>query len=103
MAAKMLNYEMTSGPGAGRDLGTASVITIGHRKFAGPDLRDLIGRYKLTHLWIHQPFPQARSALGLEPAALASHLLRRENGGWVLARSWAYRGYDDPFSKDLPR
>jgi len=103
MAAKMLNYELTSGPGAGRDLGTASVIVIGHRKYTGAKLRDLIGRYKLTHLWVHQTFPQARDALGVEIAPLASHLLRLENGRWVPVRSWPYRGYDDPFSKDLPR
>jgi len=101
--AKLLNYEMTSGPGAGRHLSTVSAVTKAAHSGSVAAMQKRIRSLKLPYLWVHQPLPKVEAALGVSLPSRAASLLRNEDGRWVLVRAWPYRGYDDPFDEDLPR
>ncbi len=95
--ANVINYELTSGAGAGRGLTVGSRIGL----FTAPPLRNRLAQADVSHAWTHQPLADVQRALGVDLAPRSSHLLRRVDGGWELVRSWPYDGYDDPHSPDL--
>ncbi len=96
LADKVINYEMTSGPGAGRGLSTIYRFAV-LGKMAG-ELRQEIEKEAITHAWVHEPLAEVQKALNVELAPGASHLLRYADGKWEFMRSWPYGGYDDPHS-----
>ena len=93
---QIINYELTSGPGAGRDLSLIykfNVIKISHE-----ELRAKLANNSVTHAWVHQPLTEVQEALDIELKPSNSHLLSYADGKWKLLRSWPYDGYDDPYS-----
>jgi hypothetical protein len=98
----VINYELTSGPGAGRGLTVGPRINLFTRLKTPGELRGRLARGKVSHVWVHQPLAEVQTALEVDLAPRGSHLLRRADGRWELVRSWPYDGYDDPHSPDLP-
>ena len=93
---QIISYELTSGPGAGRDLSLIykfNVIKISHE-----ELRAKLANNSVTHAWVHQPLTEVQEALDIELKSRNSHLLSYADGKWKLLRSWPYDGYDDPYS-----
>lgn len=93
---QIIRYELTSGPGAGRDLSIIykfNVIKISHE-----ELRAKLANKSVTHAWVHQPLTEVQEALDIELKPSNSHLLSYADGKWKLLRSWPYDGYDDPYS-----
>lgn len=52
----------------------------------------------VTYAWVHQPLPLIDTALKVNLAPHASHLLKRTNNQWAVVKSWPYAGYKDPHS-----
>ena len=93
---------IASGAGAGRGLTVSLRINLFSRLKSPGELRDRVARGRVSHVWVHQPLAEVQTALEVDLAPRASHLLRRVDGRWELVRSWPYDGYDDPHSPDLP-
>jgi hypothetical protein len=53
-----------------------------------------------NYAWVHMTTPAAEAAFGLPLKSGASHLLRREPGGWREVKSWPYEGYATPVDAD---
>ena len=98
----VINFELTSGTGAGRGLTVGPRINLFAPLKSPGELRDRLARGRVSHVWVHQPLAEVQRNLGVDLAPRASHLLRRVDGRWELVRSWPYEGYDDPHSPDLP-
>ncbi|HEB79808.1 MAG TPA: hypothetical protein ENI79_04965 [Rhodospirillales bacterium] len=97
---QIINYELTSGPGAGRNLKTLYRFTVVNRPKA--ELLEALEKQSVTHAWAFEPLESVQKALGVTLKPSASHLLGYAGGGeWKLLRSWPYDGYDDPYS--LPK
>lgn len=94
----MMHYEFLSGLGAGRDLSLGGRITVFSDKSVG-GIKKVLDDPGFTHAWVHRSFPFVEAAMGIELAPRSSHLLRRVDGDWVLARSWPYDGYEDPHTQ----
>ncbi len=98
----MINYELTSGAGAGRGLTVGSRISLFTPLKTPGALRDRLARGQVSHAWVHQPLAEVQRALDVDLAPRSSHLLRHVDGRWEVVRSWPNDGYDDPHSPDLP-
>lgn len=59
-------------------------------------VRQQLGEFAPTHVWLHIPTPATREIFGLPLPDGASYLLVRETGGWGVVKSWPYPGYANP-------
>ena len=94
----VIRYELTSGPGAGRNI-KMSLNLSSYSRITSPDqLNAFLKKATVTHTWVHQPLPLIETALKVKLAPYSSHLLRKSNGRWAVVKSWPYGGYKDPHS-----
>jgi len=61
-------------------------------------LIEYLEKRPVTYTWVHQSLPLIDTALKVNLAPHASHLLKRTNNQWAVVKSWPYAGYKDPHS-----
>jgi hypothetical protein len=93
----LLNFEVTSAAGAGRDLKVISRYNTFSSDRSVSGIRKFVeGNHSATHIIIHDPLIAVKEALRLNLPPNAVHLLARSGSGWQLAKSWPYPGYTEP-------
>jgi hypothetical protein len=60
------------------------------------ELSGFLATTRPSYAWVHVPTAAIEAAFGLKLPPRASTLLRREDGGWRVVKSWPYPGYDLP-------
>ncbi len=94
----VIGYELTAGLGAGRGIKVPLRLSAYNRIKSTGQLIGLLNKTAVTHAWVHQPVPIIEATLKIRLAPYASHLLKRQNGKWLIVKSWPYDGYKDPHS-----
>jgi hypothetical protein len=85
----MVRYIVGAGP-------AKLVLVWGSPTASVADVASGLAASNANFAWVHMATPAAETALGLPLRPGASHLLRREDGGWREVKSWPYRGYATP-------
>jgi hypothetical protein len=68
----------------------AGNINAFHRPIADSLRRGLNAEPPPTHVWVHDPVPEAEAVLGVPLPAGSSYLLQRRDGGWRIVESWPH-------------
>jgi hypothetical protein len=95
---KVLSYELTSVPMKNKIISVPISLYANYGIKTPAQLNAALRKVPLTHIWVHQSSPIIDTALGVKLAPYASHLLKGNNSGWALVKSWPYDGYQDPHS-----
>jgi len=96
LAANLIKYELTSGPGVGRGLTISFELNAFNKAL---NIHEVINRNSFRYIWVHQSLKMVEDALSVKLPTGASHLLKFTAGGnWIIVRSWPYDGYGDPFA-----
>ncbi len=88
LAATIVRYELTSGPGAGRELFFPGSIGPESRDRDAPWIRARLDALSPSHVWVRRPDDGARAVFGVPLAPGASHLVARRDGAWRVVHTW---------------
>lgn len=73
-----------------------STFIVGAQTAKSSDIAGALVRHRNSHAWVHESNEAVEGALNLALPAGASHLVRKEDRGWKLVKSWPYPGYARP-------